>query len=340
MGIFNQRSRLGVRNCAVNVIAGAAGKESRASAQSGVAALALMQRIDGPIRLICCASHLPDMEVQSFLRRCAELHPQAYRALVLERGIECGDPARRFHAHTVVPAPLTSAAVCMLLAAARESRWIRVENHRLHAELDRAEARACALRVEQSQLLRFLGEGVRRVRSVHELMGWWHGISRYLDTEAADIPVFARETELFALVDDVIDDLSRDTHACIHNHVSRSQCASVDRVSFMECLRFALRGLAAAAPGGITVRGSVAELTLFHARWDLSLTELDQVLEPYARTVDGALENMLDLPLARLLARKQGLALDARPGPRCRGVRLVIALPTPTARAECRAEAL
>ncbi len=331
-------SRLGPRRAEVaTAIAGAARNEERVSAAGGVAALGLLERMAAPVRLISCSIKLPDMEVRSFLRRCAELYPDAYRVLVLERGTGAppGDLLRRFHAQTVVTGPLTSATVRELLASADESLWIRSENHRLGADLARADAKVKALRNERSRLLRFLAHGMRRVTSIEELRRWWESISRYVDAEFADIPAFPQETRLSALIDEAIAGLSLDSRLRIRNRVSRSQHATVDRVSFRECLRFALHGLVAAAPGAITVHGNAAELTLFHEHWDVSLTELDQLLQPYARLSGAALTSALDLPLARVLARTQGLGIDARPGPYCRGVRLVLELVAREQQAAC-----
>lgn len=312
----------------MEVIAGAAGNEERASAVSGVAALALLEQIEAPVRLISCPVALPDMEARSFLRRCAELYPDAYRVLILHPGTGTppGDLLRRFHAQTVVTGPLTSGTVCELLASADESLWVRSENHRFRASLTRADASVDALRTERTRLRSFLAHGVRRVTSIEELTRWWESVSRFVDAELADISHFPQDARLSVLIEEVIAGLSREAQSCIRNRVSGNQRAAVDRVCFMECLRFALHGLVAAAPGAITIGGRTGELTFFHEHWDVSLTELDRLLQPFARLPDGPLVSALDLPLARVLARKQGFALDAQPGPHCRGVRLVLDL--------------
>lgn len=338
MGVLKQAwlsvPRLGPRRAesstvCVSVLAGAAGREQRENAPSGIGALALIGRTETPVRLIACGTTLPDMEVGSFFQRCAELYPEAFRVLVLELH---GDVAtesllERFHAQAFIIGPLTRERGRELLASADASALIRRENHALRADLTRAQAKIDGLCTERSRLLRFVTDGARRVTSVAEMSRWWDSVCRYVEAEASDMPAFAQAIELAPLIEEIIDSLHVDaSRTRIRNGVSCHACARVDRVNFRECVRLALRGLATGAPGTVSLEASRHALTFFHEQWDLSLTEIDELLEPFARLPEGPLSYGLDLPLSRVLAERQGFVLYAQPGPHCRGVALVLEL--------------
>jgi hypothetical protein len=311
-------------NAGVTLISGA---DDRVHCTDGVAALAALTRAEPPVRLIICAAALPDMGAGSFLARCAELCPDAYRALVVSSRIDEAAAAPARFADAVVDWPLTSDCVRRLLGAADASRAMRRENHRLRGELARARADLNTSRMERSRLVGFLTSCVQRVERVEDLAAWWTSISDYFETDVADIPSFPREVALSTLVEEVVAGLRLETSKVeVRTCMPCTARAVVDRVHFAECLHFALRGLVAGAPGRIVVGAEGNAIVCLHEQWDLSLPELDQLLEPFARLPAGPLHCALDLPLARLLAEKQDLELHVEPGPHCRGVRLVLEL--------------
>ena len=169
----------------MSLLSGAPDTILREDASSGVAALALLERVRVSVRVISCGETLPDMQVRSFFGRCAVLYPEAYRVLVLDShgDVTSDECVERFGAQAAINAPLTSARVRELLDSAKASAFIRRESHTLRSDLARTQVEIDALRKERARLMRFMTNCVQRIDSAAQMTRWWDSVCRYVEAE-------------------------------------------------------------------------------------------------------------------------------------------------------------